>query len=62
MTVAFMALVMGGVTDRNMFQVSWAAEVSSSEQKNKWKERWVETRGQKGRSDPWRSGLKLPAG
>lgn len=30
-----MALVMGGVTDRNTFQVSWAAEGSSSEQKKK---------------------------
>lgn len=34
-TMAFMALVMGGVTDRNMFQVSWAAEGSSSGKKKK---------------------------
>lgn len=57
-----MDLVMGGVTDRNTFQVSWAAEGSSSEQKIKWKERWGEMRDQKGRSDPWWSVLKLPSG
>lgn len=69
MTMAFVALLMGSVTDRNMFLVSWMAEGSSNRQKTpvgRKVDRGEEPERQErplvvnSETDPWITGLCEP--